>query len=139
MTETQQINLQIHLTESTPGALGGIQVGSGKTAKVPEWIQTDGSPVTFKTTAELRDGKLPLKGNVIQKDTKGRFVYIVWRSHDGVISRRAKLYLESITQDVLDSSKTLRAVFPGLAKDGLPCCATVKPIEDWRAVESPAT
>ena len=135
MSKIKLINLQIHLTESTPGALGGVQSGSGKAATVPEWTKTDGSPITFKTTAELRDGRLPLKGKTVNKDSKGHFIYVVWRSHDGINSRRAKFYLESITQELLDVSTTIRAVFPGLAKDGLPCCATVKPVEDWHRID----
>lgn len=133
MPATKSIKLQIHLPETTPGALGGVQVGARKDAKVINWVQTDGSAVTFETEVEAKNGSLPLKGSSVNKDSKGRFIYVVWRSRDGVISRRAKFYIESITQELVDRATVIRAVFPGLAKDGLPCCATVKPIEDWHS------
>ena len=83
----------------------------------------------FSVQASVKDGKLPLRGPAVQKDSKGRFVYIVWRGGD--ISRRAKVYIESIDQTLLDSGRPLTVVLPGTAKDGWPCCATVKPIQDW--------
>ncbi len=133
MTNERAVMLCIHLNKTMPGALGGIQMGSAGSATVPKWVAMPGTDHTFHVSALLKDGRLPLRGPVIQKDGKGRFLYIVWRSVDGVVSRRAKLYVESITQVMVDSELPIRAEFPGLAKDGLPCCATVKPLEDWQA------
>jgi hypothetical protein len=75
----------------------------------------------------------PLKGPTIQKDSKGRFVYIVWRDDTGQVNRRAKVYVESITEEMLEAGGPLEVLLPGVAKDGWPCCATVKPLVDWRA------
>lgn len=131
MPNERAVELCIHLNKTMPGALGGIQMGSASSATVPEWAAMTGTYHTFQVSALLKDGRLPLRGPAIQKDGKGRFIYIVWRSVDGVVSRRAKLYLESITQEMVDSGLPIRAEFPGLAKDGCPCCATVKPLRDW--------
>lgn len=73
----------------------------------------------------------PLKGPAIQKDSKGRFVYIVWRDDTGQVNRRAKVYVESITEEMLETGGPLEVLLPGVANDGWPCCATVKPLVDW--------
>ncbi len=131
MPETRQIELHILLEDTTPDVRGGIQVGSGASGSVDAWQEMTGGPARFVAHAQARDGKLPLRGDVIQKDSKGRFVYIVWRDDSGVVSRRAKIYIESITQAMLDTGAPLEILLPGKAKDGLPCCATVKPLRDW--------
>lgn len=126
----RDIELHVLLDSTVPGVWGGIQVGSGAKASVKEWQQMTGSEARFVTHVQAKDGRLPLRGDAIQKDSKGRFVYIVWRD-GGAVSRRAKIYLESIDQAMLDSGKPLAIYLPGKAKDGLPCCATVKPLKDW--------
>lgn len=131
MKAIRDIELHIALDSSTPGAIGGIQTGAGAKAEVKEWQTMNGSPATFVTFAKVRDGQLPLVGETIQKDSKGRFLYIVWRDNVGVISRRAKIYVESISQEHIDLGCPLAILVPGKAKDGLPCCATVKPLRDW--------
>jgi hypothetical protein len=95
-----------------------------------------GEEARFVAHAQIRDGKLPLRGEVIQKDGKGRFLYIVWRDDSGVVNRRAKIYVESMDQTAVDSGLPIEIVLPGRAKDGLPCCATVKPLRDWRPVNT---
>lgn len=125
------VELVIVLNATTPGARGGIQVGSGSAGVVNDWQTMTGSQARFVATAEVCAGILPLRGKMIQKDTKGRFVYIVWRDDVGNISRRAKIYVETITQEMIDSGDRFEILLPGKAKDGLPCCATVKPIRDW--------
>lgn len=87
-----------------------------------------GAESRFVTHAQVRDGQLPLRGEVIQKDGKGRFIYIVWRDDVGVVSRRAKIYVEPVDQAAVDSGHPIEILLPGKAKDGLPCCSTVKPL-----------
>lgn len=135
MLQTRDVELRVLLQDPMPGALGGIQYGSGSKATVKDWQRMSGPEARFTAVAQIKDGLLPLRGEIIQKDGKGRFFYIVWRDDSGVVSRRAKIYLESIDQAAIDSGQPLEILLPGRAKDGLPCCATVKPLNDWRPVE----
>lgn len=122
------------LDSTVPGMWGGVQVGSGSGGSVKDWRQMSGEEARFVACAQIRDGLLPLRGEVIQKDGKGRFVYIVWRDDIGLVSRRAKIYVESINQAAVDSGHPIEILLPGKAKDGLSCCATVKPLRDWKPV-----
>ncbi len=128
----RDIELHLTLEDTTPGVRGGVQVGSGSNGMVETWHTMHGGPFTFVVRVQAKDGRLPLKGEAIQKDSKGRFVYLVWRDDAGVVSRRAKIYLETIDQSMLDAGSPLEVLLPGKAKDGLPCCATVQPIRDWQ-------
>lgn len=130
----RDVELHIVLDDTVPGVRGGVQVGSGSDGTVATWHQVTGGEFRFVVRAQARDGRLPLKGEAIQKDGKGRFVYIVWRDDAGVVSRRAKIYVETIDQAMLDTGSPVEILLPGKAKDGLPCCATVKPIRDWSSV-----
>jgi len=132
----RDVELHVSLEDTTPGVRGGVQVGSGSNGTVEAWHAMDGGPFTFVIRVQAKDGRLPLKGNAIQKDGKGLFVYIVWRDDAGVVSRRAKIYVETIDQEMLDAGTALQVLLPGKAKDGLPCCATVKPVRDWSPVSS---
>lgn len=131
MPEMRVIELHLVLDATTPGAWGGVQFGSGSAATVTKWQQMTGGEARFVAPVHVRDGVLPLRGETIQKDGKGRFLYIVWRGEDGGVARRAKVYVETIDQSMVDSGRPLAILLPGRAKDGLPCCATVKPLRDW--------
>lgn len=135
MPETRDIELRIVLEDPTPGVWGGVQIGSGSKGTVKVWQKMSGTEARFTTLSQLKDGVLPLRGEAIQKDGKGRFVYIVWRDDTGCVSRRAKIYLETIDASMLASGNTIEILLPGRAKDGLPCCATVKPLQDWQPVK----
>lgn len=111
-----------------PGVWGGIQRGSGAKATVPEWAQMSGGEHVFRLQTQAQH---PLKGPEFQKDAKGKFFYIVWRGDDPQCNRRAKLYVETITPELLAEARSLKLVIAGRAKDGYPCCATIKPLEDW--------
>lgn len=134
MPANQALELHLCLDSTVPGTRGGVQIGSGTKGTVLEWQQMTGGEARFIARAQVRDGQLPLRGDVIQKDSKGRFIYVVWRDEIGLVSRRAKIYVESIDQAMVDSGKPIAIRLPGKAKDGLPCCATVKPIKDWTPV-----
>lgn len=134
MPEIRDVELHIILDSTTPGVLGGVQIGSGSAGFVKDWQRMNGAEARFVAHAQVRDGQLPLRGEAIQKDGKGRFIYIVWRDGTGVVSRRAKIYVETIDQAMVDSGHVIEILLPGKAKDGLPCCATVKPIRDWQPI-----
>lgn len=134
MDPVREMELHLVVDSSVVGVMGGIQVGSGSKASVSQWHRMTGDTFRFVVKAFLKDGLLPLRGDAIQKDGKGRFVYIVWRDHTGVVSRRAKVYVESIDQAMADSGGVLEVLLPGKARDGLPCCATVTPLRDWHVL-----
>lgn len=127
--EPKTLELRLRVVDPVPGALGGMQLGSGASAEVHEWQTMAGDFHVFTVQVSAKTDRIPLSGKAVQKDAKGRFVYIVWRA--GAIDRRAKVYLESITQQDLDRGGAMEIVIPGRAKDGLPCCATITPIHDW--------
>lgn len=126
---SQEVQMRIVVRDTVPGVRGGVQTGSGAGARVDKWERMAGGDHTFELVASTTNGGLPLKGPCIQKDSKGRFVYIVWRSDDGVVSRRAKVYVEQVTAEHLTSGNPVTITIAGRAKDGLPCCASVYPLE----------
>ncbi|MBC8064157.1 MAG: hypothetical protein H7Y17_04960 [Chlorobia bacterium] len=136
MPETRDVELRMVLDSTMTGVWGGVQIGSGSAGSVKDWQRMSGEEARFVAFAQIHDGRLPLRGKVIQKDGRGRFLYIVWRDDTGVVSRRAKIYVESIDQTAVDSGHPIECLLPGKAKDGLPCCATVKPLRDWRPNQS---
>ncbi|MBS1708301.1 MAG: hypothetical protein JSS65_06210 [Armatimonadetes bacterium] len=123
------VQIRIVVRDAVPGVRGGVQTGSGAAARVEKWERMAGGDHTFELTANTTNGSLPLKGPSIQKDSKGRFVYIVWRSDDGVVSRRAKVYLEQFSAEHLATGNPVTVTIAGRAKDGLPCCASVYPLD----------
>ncbi|MBX3111622.1 MAG: hypothetical protein KF857_06395 [Fimbriimonadaceae bacterium] len=130
MDQDKTVTLRIVLKAPTVGAFGGVQTGSGSAGTVKTWRQMEAAEEEFTVEVTAKGGRLPLGGPAVQKDAKGRFVYIVWRG--GEISRRAKVYIESVTQAMVDTGRPLTVVLPGQARDGFPCCATVKPLTDWQ-------
>jgi len=125
---TPTVHIRIVVRDAVPGVRGGVQTGSGAAARVEKWERMAGGGHTFELTATTTNGGLPLKGPGIQKDSKGRFVYLVWRSDDGVVSRRAKVYVEQVTAEHLATGNPVIVTIAGRAKDGLPCCASVYPL-----------
>ena len=69
-----------------------------------------------------------------------RFVYIAIGTSAGQHSewsRRAKIDVHDIPADLLAMARegrVLEAILPGRARDGGPACATVRPLQPWRAV-----
>ena len=84
-------------------------------------------------------------GSFVQGPPGQRFVYIDIGTCAGqtntVWNRRLKIPLSGITWDLLnklssDSQMILEARVPGTGKDGGPNCATVKPFDGWKLVNS---
>lgn len=131
--------MKVTIKDTVAGVWGWVQVGRGSSSNVTEITTMIGGVWAVRVEVLVKSGVLPLSGPAIQKDSKGRFSYICWGGNvpeTGFrVSRRAKVYLETIDRSLLDlvtsNNGSLKAVLPGRAKDGLPCCATVKPITDW--------
>jgi hypothetical protein len=135
------VTLELVFESAAPGIWSGVQVGSGSAGSVSEVVIATEEPLVFRVEANatIECCTVKWKGPSIQKDAKGPFIYVRHGQSAGQsgteCNRRAKLYLSSIRPEQVSSDRVvLRAVFPGKANDGLPSCATVKPIQDWTAV-----
>jgi hypothetical protein len=126
------VELVVRVLDPMPGVWGGIQRGSGAKASVPDWVQMNGAEHEFRFRTKPSATGLPLSGPEFQKDSKGKFFYIVWRGGDPQCDRRAKLYVDVINHDLLRPKEALTLVIAGRARDGYPCCATITPVQDWQ-------
>ena len=130
-------NLKIHfeLVDCPADVAFAIQKGKGS-AGVPSFPgRTAGGSQKFELELPINSAGTDVNGPFVQKDSKGTFIYILWGHSAGdlasQIQRRAKIYL-NLDAELLNAG-TVFARYPGRAKDGLPCCASVKPIEAWHA------
>lgn len=127
------VTLRLIVRDPVPGVWGAIQQGSGSAGKVHEVIREDRPELRWEIEVQVKTGKAA--GPFIQKVSKGQFVYILWGTCAGQlgtpITRRAKIYLPT-GDGFPDASSVWEVILPGRAKDGCPCCATVKPLVDWQ-------
>lgn len=89
----------------------------------------------------LSDDNRVLGPFVRREGKERRFVYIrIGTSagdHASEWSRRAKIDIHDIPRTLLDQARqgrTLEVILPGKGKDGTPACATVKPVQGWKAI-----
>ncbi len=136
MPETP-ITLRLTIADPVPGVHYSLQQ---KEAVHDPRVATDAS-LSFDVPIRLTDDGRFLGDFVRREGPTRRFVYIrIGQSagqHGTDISRRAKIDIHDIPPALLDQARqgtVLEAVFPGRAKDGTPACATVRPMEGWRAV-----
>jgi hypothetical protein len=120
-----------------------LQKGSGnnyETVQKQIAISNDLSfTFTIKVKGDSAKDKLPkFSGSFVQGPADSKFVYIDIGTYagqaDSVWSRRLKVPLTGISWKDIDSLSTnsiLQTSVPGIAKDGGPNCATVKPFEGW--------
>jgi hypothetical protein len=130
----------LRLTIADPVAGVSYSLQDQKSAPVGRVVATV-APLSFDVPVKLSDDGRLTGPFVRREGTERRFVYIAigGQAGDGhtLITRRAKIDVHGITGDLLDQAragKTLAVLLPGRDKTGLPACATVKPIEPWRAV-----
>lgn len=100
------------------------------------------APLSFDVPVRLADDDRMLGPFVRREGPARRFVYIrIGTSagdHAGTWSRRAKIDIHDIPPALLDRARSgavLEVVLPGRGKDGTPACATVRPLEPWRAID----
>lgn len=131
------ITLRLTIADPVPGVHYSLQK---KDAVFDPRIATD-APLSFDVPIRLTDDGRFL-GDFVRREGKDRrFVYIrIGQSagqHGTPISRRAKIDIHDIPPDLLAQARagrTLEIVLPGRGKDGSPTCATVRPLEPWRAL-----
>jgi hypothetical protein len=115
-----------------PGELLGVTAGDAPAAA---WTLD-----AVATSAP--DGSTDLKGPYIQGPPGGRFIYLNWGTVDDsgefTMFRRAKLWLNAIPPEVLNSAVELGALVGRLGltdAKGNPVCASIRhPLIEWSAV-----
>ncbi len=132
------ITLRLTIAEPIAGVAYSLQDKANM--PVEPRIAGDG-PTSFDVPVTLsEDGRLT--GPFVRREgAMRRFVYIAIGTsagqHASEWSRRAKIDVHDIPADLLAQARqgeVLEVVLPGRTKDGGPACATVRPIQAWRAV-----
>jgi Family of unknown function (DUF5990) len=140
----QRFLFRILLENPLGGVWFGLQKGRASQSKV-EQIQaaTEGQTIVlhFWTEAKINeDGAVSLLGPYTQGTPAERFVYVnIGASagqHNTPWNRRLKVPLSGITKErlvgvVSTSEVHFQARIAATAKDGSPCCGTVKPFGGW--------
>ncbi|QTC91777.1 DUF5990 family protein [Brevundimonas goettingensis] len=130
------ITLRLTIADPVPGMIYSLQ--DQKSVPVGPVMATD-APLSFDVPVKLSDDNRLTGPFVRREGPERRFVYIAIGGQAGghtTVSRRAKIDVHQLGAllDQARAGKVLAATLPGRDKDGLPACATVKPIEPWRAV-----
>lgn len=141
------VPLRIVLVDPPPGVDFGIQEGKGNDYKTIAVQRSKADNLRLDCTISVKgnrfDGPPNFVGPIAQGPPTGRFIYTDIGKSAGQIDscwqRRIKIPLEGITWDMIDSvvdasKRMLQATIPGTGKDGVPSCATVKPIDGWKVV-----
>jgi len=132
--------ITLRLTIAGPVAGVAYSLQDKVNMPVEPHIAADG-PISFDAPVTLsEDGRLT--GPFVRREgAMRRFVYVAIGTsagqHASEWSRRAKIDVHDIPADLLAQARqgeVLEVVLPGRAKDGGPACATVRPIQAWRAI-----
>ncbi|NBW06610.1 MAG: hypothetical protein EBR82_01120 [Caulobacteraceae bacterium] len=131
-----EITLRLTIADPVPGMTYSLQ--DQKSVPVGPVTATD-APLSFDVPVKLSDDNRLTGPFVRREGPERRFVYIAIGAQAGahtLVSRRAKIDVHQLGAllDQARAGKTLAVTVPGRDKDGLPACATVKPVEPWRAV-----
>lgn len=131
------ITLRLTTADPVPGVAYSLQ---DKTNALVDPRIADDGPISFDVTVTLSDDGRMTGPFVRREGPSRRFVYIAIGTSAGQHSewsRRAKIDVHDIPADLLAlarQGRLLEAVLPGRARDGGPACATVRPLQPWRAV-----
>lgn len=132
------ITLRLTIADPVAGVAYSLQDKANR--PVEPCIAAEG-PIGFDAPVTLsEDGRLT--GPFVRREgATRRFVYIAIDTsagqHASEWSRRAKIDVHDIHADLLAQArqgKVLEIGLPGRAKDGGPACATVRPMQAWRAI-----
>lgn len=135
---SRPITLRLIVADPVPGVRYSLQ--DKVNTPVDPQAATDAA-MSLEVTITLTDDGRMTGPFVRREGPMRRFVYIAIGTsagdHDSAWSRRAKIDVHDIPADLLDLAMTGRMLetrLPGRARDGGPACATVRPLEAWRAV-----
>jgi hypothetical protein len=134
----QPLHLRITLAAPPAGVMYALQKDD---APVDQQL-SDGGDLSLDVSVRFVEDDKGVRylGPFVKNQGGRRFVYFrVGTSagqHDSPWSRRGKVWFEDLPVDLArqaaTSGRRLEARFPGLAKDGTPSCATVRPLDGWR-------
>ena len=135
---TVGVTLRLTIADPVPGVRYSLQ----KDDAPFEPVTGGEAPLSFDVPVTLSDDGRMTGPFVRREGKERRFVYIrIGTSagdHASVWSRRAKIDIHDIPPALLDQARTgrtLEVVLPGRGKDGTPACATVRPVDGWKAVQ----
>ena len=143
-----ELTFRIVLEKPPAGVDFGLQKGSGSNYETIQKQRSEANDLYFEFNAGVKAGKDSMPnflGSFVQGPPGQRFVYIDIGTAAGQTdtswSRRLKIPLTSITWNMInqllaDSQMILEARVPGTGRDGGPNCATVKPFNGWKLVNS---
>lgn len=145
----RELKFRIVLEKPPAGVDFALQKGRGSDYEIVQKQRSANRDLIFEFTASAKavnNGETPnLLGAFVQGPPGERFVYIgigtFAGQKDTTWSRRLKIPLRGITSRIVGQvTRDPRAVLvthvPGTGKDGGPNCATVKPFEGWKLVQS---
>jgi len=131
----EELTLRIILESPPAGVDFGLQKGRGSAYETVQNQRSGATDPTFEFTVGVKPGP-DFAGPFVQGPAKQRFVYIDIGTYAGQTntswSRRLKVPLSGITQEMIDSQTVLEARTPGTGKDGGPSCASVK-LVNWKS------
>jgi hypothetical protein len=123
--------LHVILLKPTPEVDFGLQKGHGNNYEIVQRQRsTKGKDLQFEfavTVKNAKDGSTDFGGPFVQGKRGDRYFYISIGTYAGQSntpwSRRLKVPLSGITQELIDSKRMLVARIPGTGRDGGPSCA----------------
>ena len=137
----QTLNLRITLVAPLAGVLYALQDGEAPVGHV----MADGGDLSLEVTVRFVEDPKGVRylGPFVKNQGGRRFVYFrvgtCAGQHDSPWTRRGKVWFEdlpeALAREAAATGRRLEARFPGLAKDGTPSCATVRPIRGWRLLD----
>ena len=134
----QTITLRLTIHDPVPGVCYSLQ---GKDSEPVDAVTATEAPLSLDALVTLNDGDRLTGPFVRREGPERRFVYIGIGTHADFAgptwSRRAKIDVHDIPADLLNAARQGRILevrLPGRAKDGGPACATVRPLEPWKAL-----
>lgn len=136
----QPLHLRITLAAPPAGVLYSLQ----KDDAPVDAAMSDGGDLSLDVTVSFVEDDKGVRylGPFVKNQGGRRFVYYrVGTSagqHDSPWSRRGKVWFEDLpiglAREAAATGRRLEARFPGVARDGGPSCATVRPIGGWRMI-----
>lgn len=136
----------LHLRITLVAPLAGVMYSLQRDEMPVDQVLSDGGDLSLDVTVSfVEDGKgVRYLGPFVKNQGGRRFVYFrVGTSagqHDSAWTRRGKVWFEdlpdALAREAAATGRRLEARFPGIARDGGPSCATVRPIGGWREIAS---
>jgi len=139
MTAGQTITLRLTIPDPVPGVAYSLQ---DKKSQPVGSVVAGEAPISLDVPIRVAPGPRFLGDFVRSEGPERRFVYIAIGGQAGQPacewSRRVKVDIHQLPPTLVAaalSGRILEARLPGRDKDGGPACATLRPLDGWRAVD----